>query len=83
MFKQLPFGLLSSQDVFQRVMSRMFEDIEGVEVVVDDILVWGENEQQHDSSLNQVLESARHRELKLSKSNSQFEKQQVLTLNIS
>jgi len=29
----------------------MFEDIEGVEVVVDDILVWGENEQQHEVRL--------------------------------
>ena len=51
MLKRLPFGLLSSQDVFQRVMSQMFEDIQGVEVVVDDILVWGENEQQHDARL--------------------------------
>ena len=44
MFKRLPFGLSSSQDVFQRVMSQMLEDIEGVKVVVDDILFWGENE---------------------------------------
>ena len=64
-------------------MSQMFEDIGGVEVVVDEIFVWGENEQQHDSRLNQVLESACHRELKLNKSKSQFEKQHVLTLNIS
>jgi len=59
MFKRLPFGLSSSQDIFQRVMSEMFEDIEGVEVVVDDILVWGENEQQHDARLSQVLERVR------------------------
>ena len=42
MFKRLPFGLSSAQDVFQDIMSEMFEDIEGVEVVVDDLLVWGE-----------------------------------------
>ena len=77
MFKRLPFGLSSSQDIFQRVMSQMFEDIEGVEVVVDDILVWGENEQQHDSRLKQVLERACHRDLKLNKSKCQFGKQQV------
>ena len=29
-------------------MSEMLEDIEGVEVVVDDVLIWGENEDQHD-----------------------------------
>ena len=68
MFKRLPFGLSSAQDVFQRVMSQMFEDIEGIEVVVDDLLIWGENEQQHDDRLIQVLERARHRDLKLNRS---------------
>ena len=37
MFKHLPFGLTCSQDTFQRLMSDMLEDIEGVEIVVDDI----------------------------------------------
>ena len=67
MFKRLPFGLSSSQDIFQRIMSEMFEDIEGVEVVVDDLLVWGEDEEQHDSRLLKVLERARARNLKLNK----------------
>ena len=39
-------------------MSEMFEDIEGVEVVVDEILVWGENKQQHDDRLLKILERA-------------------------
>ena len=46
-------------------MSEMFHDIEGVEVVVDDLLIWGESEEQHDTRLTQVLERARHRNLKL------------------
>jgi hypothetical protein len=41
MFKRLPFGICSAQDIFQSVMSEIFEDIEGVQVLVDDILVWG------------------------------------------
>ena len=45
----------SSCDVFQRVMTQMFEDLEGVEVVVDDILIWENNEQQHDDRLIRVL----------------------------
>ena len=48
-FKCLPFGLSSAPDVFQKVMSEMFEDNEGEEVVVDDILVWGTTEEQHDA----------------------------------
>ena len=67
MFKRLPFGLSSSQDIFQKVMSEMFEDIPGVEVIVDDILVWGEDEEQHNVRLTKVLERARSRNLKLNK----------------
>jgi len=40
MFKRLLFGLLSAQDIFQKVITEMFEDIDGVKVVVDDIHVW-------------------------------------------
>ena len=46
MFKRLPFGISSVQDVFQSIMSEIFQDIEGVEVLVDDILVWTETEEQ-------------------------------------
>ena len=55
-FKRLPFGLSSSQDIFQRIMSDMFRDIDGCEVVIDDLLIWGETDEQHDKRLKQVLE---------------------------
>ena len=80
MFKRLPFRLSSLQDVFQQVMSQMFEDTESVKVVMDDILVWGENEKQHNARLMQVLERACRRDLKLNKSKCQFRKQQVAYL---
>ena len=31
----------------------MFEDIEGVEVIVDDILVWGSTVEEHDARLSE------------------------------
>ena len=66
-FKRLPFGICSAQDVFQDVMSEIFSGIEGVEVIVDDLLIWGENQQQHDERLKQILERARQKNLKLNK----------------
>ena len=51
MFQRLPFGILSAQDVFQAKMSEMFGDIEGVEVVVDDHLIWAETEAEHNKRL--------------------------------
>ena len=71
-FKRLPFGLCSAQDVFQDVMSEIFSGIEGVEVIVDDLLIWGKNQQQHDERLKQVLERARQKNLKLNKEKSQI-----------
>lgn len=76
-FKRLPFGLSSAPDVFQRVMSEMFEDIEGVEVVVDDILVWGTTEEQHDARLRQVLERAQVHNLKLNETKCHIKQQEV------
>ena len=61
MFKRLPFGLSSAQDAFQDIVSEMFENIEGVEMVVGDMLIWGETEEEHDARLKQVLKHACHR----------------------
>ena len=80
MFKRLPFGLSSTQDTFQKVMTDNFEDIDGVEVVVDDILVWGTNEAEHDLRLIKVLDRAHLRNLKLSKNKCQFKKQEIAYL---
>ena len=80
MFKRLPFGLSSAQDIFQKVMTEMFEDIDGIEVVVDDILVWGTNEAEHDSRLIKVLDRPRLQNLKLNKSKYQLKKKEIAYL---
>ena len=77
MFKRLPFGISSAQDVFQAVMSEMFEDIEGVEVVVDDIIIWGTTQEEHDTTLEKVLQRATERNLKLNKDKSQMRLKQI------
>lgn len=71
-FKRLPFGLSSAQDIFQAVISDIFADIDGVEVIVDDILIWAETTQRHNEILKQVLERARERNLRLNKEKSQI-----------
>ena len=58
-YKRLPFGINTAGEIFQRHLTEMFEDMEGVEVIVDDILVWGENKEQHNQRLERVLERVR------------------------
>ena len=54
-YKRLPFGLASSPAIFQRFISQLLMNIDGVVAFLDDILVGGENKEEHDRRLNQVL----------------------------
>ena len=77
-FKRLLFGLCSASEVFQKQMSEMFEDIDGVECIVDDVLVWGNNQAEHNMRLKQVLERANARGLRLNKSKCKFNVTELL-----
>ena len=45
-------------------MSELFADVEGVKVIVDDLLVWGKDDEEHDARRKQVLTRAREVNLK-------------------
>ena len=47
-FKRPTFGVKSAPEAYQRVMGELFGDIEGREVVADDLMVWGRDEEEHD-----------------------------------
>ena len=76
-YMRLPSGIASAPKMFQNVMFNLFEDIEGVEVIVDDLVVWGENFEQHDVWLRQVLDRCGERNLKLNKDNCRFRASEV------
>lgn len=58
-FKRMPYGIVSATEVFQRIFQLIFEDLPGVEIYVDDIIVYGKNENEHDFRLKKVLERAK------------------------
>ena len=76
-YTRLPFGIASAPEVFQKVMSHLFQDIEGVEVIVDDLVVWGADVEQHDVRLRQVLDRCRESNLKLNKEKCHFRVSEV------
>ena len=55
-FNRLPFGISSALEHFQRRMSTILDSIPGVLCNMDDILVYGENQEMHDQRLLPVLE---------------------------
>ena len=75
--KRLPFGINSAPEIFQRKVSQMFEGLEGTDVIMDDILVWGKDKTEHDHRLKQTLDRVRSENLKLNPKKSKIGMSQV------
>ena len=56
MCKRLPFGISSAPEVFQREMQKVLVDTVGVVCQMDDILVYGETQEEHDIRLKTVMD---------------------------
>ena len=55
---RLPFGLNVSQDILQSRMDQHLDGLTGVVSIADDIMVFGENEENHDRNLVNLMERA-------------------------
>lgn len=58
-FRRLPFGVKIAQDAFQERMDEILDKCEGVTGISDDIVVYAESEEQHDSRLINLMDTAR------------------------
>lgn len=54
-FNRLPFGIASAPEHFQRRMSMIIDGLQGVVCHMDDVLIWGRDQQEHDIRLHTVL----------------------------
>jgi hypothetical protein len=70
-------AIASSSEIWQRAMNSIFGDLEGVECVMDDILVWGRTIEEHEDRLMAVLDRARAENLKLNKAKCKIGLQEV------
>lgn len=59
------------------MLSHLFQDIEGVEVIVNDLVVWGKDVEQHGVRLRQVLDRCCEHNLKLNREKCRFLVSQV------
>uniref|UniRef100_A0A674EBM2 Gypsy retrotransposon integrase-like protein 1 n=1 Tax=Salmo trutta TaxID=8032 RepID=A0A674EBM2_SALTR len=64
-FRRLPFGIISAQDEFQRKIDEVYEGLDGVVAIVDDILVYGRTKEEHDRNLRAMLQRSRERGVRL------------------
>ena len=59
-FTRLPFGVASSPAIWQRTIDQILQGLEGVQCILDDMIVTGKTEQEHLKNLDNVL-SRMHR----------------------
>lgn len=64
-FLRIPFGIRSDQDEFQCKIDEIYEGLQGVTTLVDDILVYGKTREEHDANLRNVLTRSREKGVKL------------------
>ena len=57
-FLRLPFGLVCSQDIFQKKMDQILEECQGCIGIADDITVHGHTEAEHDARLRDLMRVA-------------------------
>ena len=54
-FLRLSFGLNCAQEVYHKRVHEMFDDMEGVETDIDDVLIFGRTKEEHDRNLKAAL----------------------------
>ena len=60
----MPYGMSSSQDIYQKKMNQAFDKCKGAFAIADDIQVYG-NDTNHDMHLHEAMERTRQAGLKL------------------
>jgi hypothetical protein len=63
-FTRMPFGIKSASEVFQKAIDHLFAGCPCASIV-DDLLIWGSTESEHDARLIEVLDRAREINLQL------------------
>ena len=54
-YSRLPFGISSAPAIFQQVMIQIFQELNGVQCYLDDIIVTGKTVEEHMQNLKAVL----------------------------
>ena len=76
-FNKLPFGVSCASELFQRRMAVILEGLEGVLCLVDDVLVFGSDQQEHDRRLRGLLERVNKARVTLNAEKCAFSRKEI------
>ena len=66
-YLRLPMGICSAPEVFHKTVNQCIEDLDGVCVYMDDIIVWGSTIEHHDERLEKAVKKLVQIGLRLNK----------------
>ncbi|XP_065088042.1 uncharacterized protein K02A2.6-like [Ochlerotatus camptorhynchus] len=64
-FKRLMFGVSCAPEMFQKALEQILAGCENTVNYIDDIIIFGQTEEEHDRALQQVLSTLREKEVLL------------------
>ena len=76
-YKRLNFGINTAAEIFQKAIEQVISGIEGSFNIIDDIIVFGRNEAEHDQSLQRVLEQIDKSGLTINVKKCEFKKREL------
>nr|XP_039255214.1 uncharacterized protein K02A2.6-like [Styela clava] len=81
-FKRLAFGTCVSQDIFQKKLDDIFQNIPNVTGIADDIIVYGETPEEHDKSFIKMLNECRKNNIGLNSEKLRFKQRKLNSMDI-
>ena len=79
-FLRLPYGIRTGSEQFQRCMAEKLVDLKGVECNIDDTLIHGRNQEEHDQRLHAVLNKLKEAHITLNPEKLEFIKTSIKIL---
>ena len=76
-FNKMPFGISSAPEHFQKKISEILRGLDGVLCLMDDVLVYGINETEHDQRLMAALTKIQTARVTLNPKKCEFQKKQL------
>lgn len=78
-FTKLPFGLVNSAAAFQRIMTNILAGLvgKGCFVYIDDIIIYGRTQEEHNENLSKVLNRLLSYKMKIQPSKCHFYKKEI------
>jgi hypothetical protein len=76
-FLKLPFGITSAPEHFQKCMYKILGNQSNVAVHMDDILIWGKTQEEHDKVVREVLDKLKSVGMTLNREKTEFGKTRI------